>query len=168
MNRFIDFSHLQYSHFHLLWFLLTYLYILQLAAKQNFLPTGESELISSLGTPPKIKQSYKRSSQSNLPNRTVNSAKFNQNVNLIPTRRVSLSNSQIRFNEDTDATDCVSTLSGETSQTMEYNEFNKTHHGSDRSAASGRSKSKRTYCYLFSFVVIWIPRFDLFFFLILI
>ncbi|CAH8490322.1 unnamed protein product [Schistosoma bovis] len=111
------------------------------AAKQNFLPTGESELVSSLGTPPKIKQSYKRSSQSNLPNRTVNSAKFNQNVNLIPTRRVSLSNSQIRFNEDTDATDCVSTLSGETSQTMEYNEFNKTHHGSDRSAASGRSKS---------------------------
>ncbi|CAH8490287.1 unnamed protein product [Schistosoma bovis] len=110
-------------------------------AKQNFLPTGESELVSSLGTPPKIKQSYKRSSQSNLPNRTVNSAKFNQNVNLIPTRRVSLSNSQIRFNEDTDATDCVSTLSGETSQTMEYNEFNKTHHGSDRSAASGRSKS---------------------------
>ncbi|CAH8488904.1 unnamed protein product [Schistosoma bovis] len=111
------------------------------AAKQNFLPTGESELVSSLGTPPKIKQSYKRSSQSNLPNRTVNSAKFSQNVNLIPTRRVSLSNSQIRFNEDTDATDCVSTLSGETSQTMEYNEFNKTHHGSDRSAASGRSKS---------------------------
>ncbi|CAH8489559.1 unnamed protein product [Schistosoma curassoni] len=111
------------------------------AAKQNFLPTGESELVSSLGTPPKIKQSYKRSSQSNLPNRTINSAKFNQNVNLIPTRRVSLSNSQIRFNEDTDATDCVSTLSGETSQTMEYNEFNKTHHGSDRSAASGRSKS---------------------------
>ncbi|CAH8491047.1 unnamed protein product [Schistosoma haematobium] len=42
---------------------------------------------------------------------------------------------------DTDAADCVSTLSGETSQTMEYNEFNKTHHGSDRSAASGRSKS---------------------------
>ncbi|CAH8484155.1 unnamed protein product [Schistosoma intercalatum] len=111
------------------------------AAKQNFLPTGESELVSSLGTPPKIKQSYKRSSQSNLLNRTINSAKFNQNVNLIPTRRVSLSNSQIRFNEDTDATDCVSTLSGETSQTMEYNEFNKTHHGSDRSAASGRSKS---------------------------
>ncbi|CAH8489093.1 unnamed protein product [Schistosoma margrebowiei] len=110
-------------------------------AKQNFLPTGESELVSSLGTPPKIKQSYKRSSQSNLPNRTINSAKFNQNVNLIPKRRVSLSNSQIPFNEDTDATDCVSTLSGETSQTMEYNEFNKTHHGSDRSAASGRSKS---------------------------
>ncbi|CAH8490920.1 unnamed protein product [Schistosoma haematobium] len=111
------------------------------AAKQNFLPTGESELVSSLGTPPKIKQSYKRSSQSNLPNRTINSAKFNQNVNLILTRRVSLSNSQIPFNEDTDAADCVSTLSGETSQTMEYNEFNKTHHGSDRSAASGRSKS---------------------------
>ncbi|CAI2725635.1 unnamed protein product [Schistosoma spindalis] len=112
-----------------------------LAAKQNFLPTGESELVSSLGTPPKIKQSYKRSSQSNLPNRTINGAKSNQNVNLMPTRRVSLSNSQIPFNEDTDATDCVSTLSGETSQTMEYNEFNKPHHGSDRSAASGRSKS---------------------------
>ncbi|VDO77550.1 unnamed protein product [Schistosoma margrebowiei] len=65
----------------------------------------------------------------------------------------------------TDATDCVSTLSGETSQTMEYNVFNKTHHGSDRSAASGRSKSKRTYCYLFSFVVIWILRCDLLFLL---
>ncbi|CAH8432972.1 unnamed protein product [Schistosoma rodhaini] len=111
------------------------------ASKQNFLPTGESELISSLGTPPKIKQSYKRNSQSNLPNRPINSAKFNRNVNLMPTRRVSLTNSQNPFNEDTDATDCVSTLSGETSQTMEYNEFNKTHHGSDRSAASGRSKS---------------------------
>ncbi|CAH8432915.1 unnamed protein product [Schistosoma rodhaini] len=112
-----------------------------LSSKQNFLPTGESELISSLGTPPKIKQSYKRNSQSNLPNRPINSAKFNRNVNLMPTRRVSLTNSQNPFNEDTDATDCVSTLSGETSQTMEYNEFNKTHHGSDRSAASGRSKS---------------------------
>uniref|UniRef100_A0A5K4EUB1 C2 domain-containing protein n=1 Tax=Schistosoma mansoni TaxID=6183 RepID=A0A5K4EUB1_SCHMA len=111
------------------------------APKQNFLPTGESELVSSLGTPPKIKQSYKRISQSNLPNKPINSAKFNQNVNLMPTRRVSLTNSQNPFNEDTDATDCVSTLSGETSQTMEYNEFNKIHHGSDRSAASGRSKS---------------------------
>ncbi|KAH8849422.1 Immunoglobulin E set, partial [Schistosoma japonicum] len=123
--------------------------------KEHYVPTGGSELGNSLeGSPPKIKQSFnkrndliKRNSHSNIPNRPISSAKFDpQSTNIMPTHKVSLSGSQNLLNEDVDATDCISTLSGATSQTMEYNEirmndFSKSYGGSDRSAASGRSKS---------------------------
>ncbi|CAH8293479.1 unnamed protein product, partial [Schistosoma turkestanicum] len=83
----------------------------------------------------------RRNSQSNIPNRIITSAKLSQNSNLMPPRKLSMfSNSQNPSNDETDATDCISTLSGGTSQTMEYSEFTKPHRGSDRSAASGRSK----------------------------
>ncbi|KAK4472503.1 hypothetical protein MN116_002681 [Schistosoma mekongi] len=123
--------------------------------KEHYVPTGVSELGNTLEeNPPKIKQSFnkrndsiKRNSHSNMPNRQIISAKFNpQSTNIMPTHKVSLSGSQNLLNEDIDAIDCISTLSGATSQTMEYNEtrmndFSKSYGGSDRSAASGRSKS---------------------------
>ncbi|VDP98008.1 unnamed protein product [Trichobilharzia regenti] len=125
-------------------------------------PTGESELggstLNSPDTMPKTLPPFKRNelnkqdSFSKIRNNTKESSllkvnntnKINQQVNKTPKHSSStlepLSNLHNQLNEDTEL-ETTSAMSADTNQTVEFNELSKRHRSSDRSAASGRSKS---------------------------